>query len=330
MRRRDFIALAGGVATAHFALPVRAQREVPVVGVLVMNPPQVAQARLEAIRTGLKEAGLAEGTDFTLVLRFADGVFDRLPGLAREIAALRPKVVIGGGNGADIWHHDFPDTPMVFTGYATDPLKEGFGASLAHPGGMVTGNVMNAAGGEEALAGKRLGMLKEVAPGVSRIGFFGTRISGAAMSELRGLHAVADRFGCAITEYMLEAIEDIDHVVAASQRDGMDALYVSGAPLLGNNIPKVLPLIQATNKPTISTYAEWGRAGILISYATDLLDGFRHAGLYAAKILRGTNPGDLPIEQASKFTLVLNLQTAKRLGITFPPALLTSADELIE
>lgn len=330
MNRRDFISQASGMVAAPLCRPAFAQREVPVVGVLVMNPPDVARARLEAVRQGLKDAGLAEGSDFTLTLRFADGVFDRLPGLAREIADLRPKVVIGGGNGADVWHHDFPDTPMVFTGYATDPIKEGFGSSFAHPGGMVTGNVMNAQGGEEALAGKRLGYLKEVAPGVARVGFLGTRISGAAQSELRGLNAVADRFGCQIRDYMLETIDQVEAVVAACQREGMDALYVSGAPLLSNNKGKVMPHLLASNKPTISTYVERGRAGVLLSYATDLLDGFRRAGLSAGKILKGAKPGDLPIEQATRFNLVLNLATAKRLGIVFPPTLVTQADELIE
>ena len=329
MRRRDVIA---GLLSAALPLwnPARAQQALPVVGVLVSNPADRARLRLEAVRLGLREAGLLEGVHYVSALRFADGVLDRLPGLARDLAALKPSVVVAGGNGADIWHRDFGDVPMVFTGYATDPIKEGFGETYAHPGGNATGNVMNAIGGESALARKRLGLLKELLPDLKRLGFIGTRISGAAMAELDGLSSVAGQFGVEVVQYLIESIDEVEGVVASFNRDGLGALYVSGAPLLSNNLARVLPAIASAKIPTVATYVEWGRAGLLMSYATDNQDGYRRAGLYAAKILRGEKPGNLPIKQATKFTLVINARTAQQLGIVVPLTLLASADEVIE
>ena len=329
MKRRDVIA---GLASAAVlpSIPARAQRSLPVVGVLVSNPADRARLRLEAVRLGLREAGLSEGVDYVFALRFAEGDLDRLPGLARELAALKPSVVVGGGNGADVWHSDFGDVPLVFTGYAADPIKEGFAQTYARPGGNATGNVMNAIGGEAALARKRLGLLKELLPELNRIGFIGTRISGAAMAELDGLTSVSGQFGVEVVNYLIESIDEVEGVAARFDRDGVGALYVSGAPLLSNNLARVLPVIVASKKPTIATYVEWGRAGLLMSYATDLQDGYRRAGLYVAKILRGEKPGNLPIEQATKFTLVVNTRAAQQLGIVVPVTLLASADEVIE
>jgi putative ABC transport system substrate-binding protein len=128
----------------------------------------------------------------------------------------------------------------------------------------------------------------------------------------------------------LQGLDDVEGAVSASVHGGVGALYVSGEPLLYNNMPRVLPSVMASGKPTVGTYPEWGRAGLLMSYSADLIDDFRRAGIYAAKILKGEKPADLPIEQASKFVLVLNLKTAKSLGIATPDRLVTVADEVIE
>jgi putative ABC transport system substrate-binding protein len=217
---------------------------------------------------------------------------------------------------------------MVFTGYADDPIKNGLVESYAHPGGNATGNVMNALGGDEPLTRKRLGLLKELVPDVKRVGFLSTVIGSLAARELNALKGVAGEFGCEIVHYATESIDDVEPLLRGG--DGVDALYISGGPLWISNIARVLPIVLATGKPTVGTYPEWGRGGLLISYATDITDGYRRAGIYAAKILRGEKPGDLPIEQASKFTLVINAKTAKQLGINVPTSLLARADEVIE
>jgi putative ABC transport system substrate-binding protein len=219
---------------------------------------------------------------------------------------------------------------MVFCSYAADPIKAGYAQSYVHPGGNTTGNVMNAVGGEEALTQKRMGLFRELVPDLKRLGFIGTATSILAVAELNALRSMAGHFGFEILHHPILGLDDIAIAVALSKRDDAGALYVSGEPLLFNNMARVLPFVMASGKPTVGTYPEWGRAGLLMSYSADLLDDFRRAGIYAAKILGGEKPGDLPIEQASKFVLVVNTRTARQLGISVPPTLLTLADDVIE
>lgn len=327
MRRRELLGLLGGAA----ALPVvaRAQKQLPIVAVLVPGPAKNLESRIIAIRQGMREAGLAESINYTFASRYADGVFDRLPALALELAALKPRVIIASAAAAPVAHKVLPDLPLIFTSYAADPIKAGFAESYVHPGGHATGNVMNALGGEEALTQKRMNLFRELVPDLKTIGFIGTS-SILATSELNTLQSVAGQFGFAVVHHPLPGLDDVEDVVSASVRDGAGALYVSGESLLYNNMPRVLPLVMAPKKPTVSTYPEWGRAGLLMSYSADLIDDFRRAGIYAAKILGGEKPANLPIEQASKFVLVLNLRTAKALSIMTPDRLLAVADEVIE
>ncbi len=327
MRRRVFSKLSGAAILA-FAPPALAQMDLPLVAVLVPGNAKLANDRLAAIRKGLQEAGLAEGVNYAFALRFADGVFDRLPGLALELAALKPRVIVASAAAALAVHKTVPDLPMVFTSYAGDPIKAGFAESYVRPGGNTTGNVMNAMGGEETLTQKRMGLFKQLVPDLKRLGFIGTTSSILAVAELEALRRVAGHFGFEIVHHPMQGLDDVESAVLSSSRDGADALYVSGEPLLYNNMARVLPIVMAAGKPTVGTYPEWGRAGLLMTYSADLLDDFRRAGIYAAKILGGEKPGDLAIEQASKFILVVNARTAKQLGISVPPTLL--ADEVIE
>jgi putative ABC transport system substrate-binding protein len=328
MRRREFLKWS---STAALAIPwfAFAQKQLPLVAVLVPGTAKLANDRMVAIRKGMQEAGLAEGVNYTFALRYADGVLDRLPGLAQELAALKPRVIVASAAAATAVFKSVPDVPMVFTSYAADPIKAGFAESYVRPGGRVTGNVMNAVGGEEALTQKRMNLFKELVPGLRRLGFIGSG-SILAVAELNALRSVAPHFGFEILHYPIQSVDDVEAAVASGGKDDLGAIYVSGEPLLYNNMPRVLPPVMAAGKPTVGTYPEWGRAGLLMSYSADLIDDFRRAGIYAAKILGGEKPGDLPIEQASKFVLVLNLKTAKSLDIAVPDQLLTVADEVIE
>ncbi|MCP4621250.1 MAG: hypothetical protein GY844_33025 [Bradyrhizobium sp.] len=289
----------------------------------------MANDRVVAIRKGMQEAGLSEGVNYAFAVRHADGVFDRLPALALELAALKPRVIVASAAAAVAAHKTLPELPLVFTSYAADPIKAGFAESYVHPGGHATGNVMNAAGGEEALTRKRMNLFKELVPNLKRLGFIGSP-SILATAEFNALQGVAGQIGFEIVRHPVQGLDAVEDAVAASVRDGVDALYVSGEPLLYNSMPRVLPLVTAAGKPTVGTYPEWGRAGLLMSYSADLIDDFRRAGIYAAKILGGEKPGDLPIEQASKFVFVVNLKTAKALGIAVPPMLFSLVDEMIE
>src|SRR5258708_28396924 len=163
---------------------------------------------------------------------------------------------------------------------------------------------MNAVGGEEALTQKRMGLFKEWVRDVKKMGFIGTETSILAVAELNALGSVAGHFGFELVHHAIQGLDDIESAVVSSNRDVVGALYVSGEPLLYNNMARVLPFVMASGKPTLGTYPEWGRAGLLMSYSADLLADFRRPGIYAGKILGGWKPGDLPSEQASRFTLV--------------------------
>ncbi|NVN88718.1 MAG: ABC transporter substrate-binding protein [Rhodopseudomonas sp.] len=330
MQRRDFLGLAG-MAALSVARPGHAQPnpELPLVGLLVPRKQEPANDALAALRAGLKEAGFVEGTNYSLAMRFADGDLDRLPSLARELGALKPRVIVASSTAARTVRTELPDIPLVFTSISVDPIAYGYAQSYVRPGGMITGNVTNAMGSEEGLTEKRMDYLKELVPGLTRLGMIGPK-GILYKAEMIALNKVSSQLGFEVTEYPINTLDDLEGAFADGVRDAVSALYISGEPLLFNNMARVMSLVAASGKPCVGVYPEFGRAGLLMSYASDTLDGFRHAGTYVAKILRGTKPGDLPVEQASKFTLVINLKTAKALGITVSPTLLALADEVIE
>ena len=224
--------------------------------------------------------------------RGASGV-TRLPGLVAELAALKPRVIVSVGI-APVVPKVAPDLPHVFTAIADDPVRMGLVQSFARPGGNTTGNVMTALGGEDTMAQKRVGLFRELAPNFKRLGFIGTT-SVLASTELAALRRVTGHFGFELLHHVIEGPDDIEKAVAATTRDGADALYVSGEPHMYTQMPRVAPLVVASGKPSFGTYPDWARAGLLMSYASDIYDGVRRAGLYVAKILRGEKPGDIPI-----------------------------------
>ena len=323
MRRREFIGLMG-TAALSLTRPALAQTkpDLPLVGLLVPRTLEPAKAALAATRLGLQESGYVEGTNYSLVFRFANGDLDRLPALAGEMGALKPRVIVASASAARAVRTVLPDVPLVFTSISVDPIAYGYAQSYTRPGGMMTGNVTNAMGSEEGLTEKRIGLFRELVPGLTRLGMIGPK-GILYKAEMIALRNVAGHFGFEVTEYAIEKLDELEGAFASGMRDGVNAFYISG-------MARILPLAAASGKPCVGVYPEYGRAGLLMSYSSDTLDGFRHAGIYAAKILGGAKPGDLPIEQASKFILTINLKTAKALGIAVPPTLLAVADEVIE
>lgn len=338
MKRREFIRVVGLSAAwplmAHgqqkpVVVGAQTRTDLPLVGVLM--PFEQTEWRIAAIRKGLRETGLIEGTTYSLVMRFANGNLDRLPSLARELGALNPKVLVVVGYPPGPIHTLFPKTPLVFAGISFDPVKAGYAASYARPGGMMTGSVMDAAGGEESITQKRIGLFKQIVPELTRLGMIGPESgSDMAIAEREALRKVAVQFGFEFSSYGFGTLDDLERCFASGLRDNVSAFYISGWALLYNNMSRVMPLVAASRKPTVGTYPNWGRAGLLMSYSADPTEQYHNAGGYVAKILGGAKPGDLPIEQASKFTLVINQKTAKALGISVPPALLALADEVVE
>ena len=333
MRRRDFIGLIGANALSIPRLGyAQTKTDMPLVGFLVVrrSDTKAAADQIAALRKGLQEEGFIEGKNYSLAVRFAEGDPGRYPQFAKELGALNPRVIVVVGAGIDAVHRPFPEIPLVFTAFALDPVALGIVQSYVHPGGMITGNVMNAVGGEETMAQKRIGLFKELVPNLTRLGVISPAKGALAMQEKDALQKVAARLGFEVVHYDLSTIDDLDSAFAAGLRDEVSAFYISGEPLLSASMSRVANLVMASGKPSVSLSPDWGRAGLLMSYATDAIDGVRHAGIYAGKILHGAKPGDLPIEQASKFMLVINLKTAKALGIAVPANLLALADEVIE
>ena len=332
MKRREFIGLVGGATASGLLRPTSAQTAggLPLVAVLTPGPADLAKLRMDAIRAGLQQEGLVEGKHYSFELRFANGDFDRLPALAMELGVLKPRVIVASARAAIVAHEVLPDVPLVFTSYSADPIKAGLVESYVRPGGMSTGNVMNAVGGEQALTEKRIGFFKQLVPGLSRLGMIGSDKNGLVVAEHDALTKVASQLGFAFSHYVIQTLDDLEGAFASARRDGVDAFYISGEPMLYNNQARVMPLVVASGKPNVGVYPDWAHAGLLMTYSADVLDDFRKAGSYAAKILGGTRPGDLPVVQASKFVFAINLKTARGLGIAVPPTLLAVADEVIE
>lgn len=337
MKRRAFLRTVGGVA---FTWPMRAlaQRDAkpPLVAVLDAGPEATSAPRLAALRDGMKAEGLIEGRHYVLEIRFGEGNAARLLELAPQLDALGPRLFVASANAAAVVHKLLPERPLVFTSIAIDPIAFGFAKSYTNPGGTATGNVMNAIGGEETLTAKRLGFFRELVPNIKRLGMIGVaEIPGVqlglqAKQEAEALLKLSAQFGFSFANYPIRTVDDLEPALAKALADGVEAFYISGDAAIATNLARVMPLVLAADKPTLGVYPNWGRAGVLLSYATDFLDGYQRAGVYAARIIQGAKPGDLPIEQATKFTLVLNLKTAKRLGVSVPPTLLSLADEVVE
>jgi putative ABC transport system substrate-binding protein len=273
------------------------------------------------------------------VLRFANGDWSRLPELAKELAALKPRVFVVAASLASIAaaRKEAPDTPLVFTGIAADPIASGLAESYARPGGMMTGNVMNAVGGEEGLTTKRIGFFKELVPSLARLGMIGfadtvnpVAAANLALPERNALRKASEHFGFEFSNYDIRTLDDLDAAVSSGLRDGVGAFYISGDSRMNADVPRVVASLARSEKPTCGVYPFWVQRGLLMAYSNDLNDMYRRAGFHVAKIIQGAKPAELPIEQGVKYALAINLKTARRLGITPSPTLLATADEVID
>ena len=332
MRRRDFLQLGSGAAVA-WSMPAWAQQvsSLPLVAVLLPGSTEGVPERIAAVRKGLQQEGLAEGIHYTLVVRHADGQLGRLPALAKELEAMKPAVFVAAATAVFAVNKLRPEPPMVFTAVSIDPIEHGLAKSYAKPEGMFTGNVMNAQGGEDAIAQKRIALFRELVPNFIHLGMISSKGDNKlSVKEFAGGRRIAAQLGFQATPYAIDTLDELEGAVSAAIRDGVDALYITGEPILITNLRRVVPIILAPGKPTVGPYVEFCRAGALMTYASDILDGVRRAGVYAAKIVQGAKPGDIPIEQADKFTLAVNTKTAQQLGITIPTGILAMADEVIE
>jgi ABC-type uncharacterized transport system substrate-binding protein len=327
MKRREFITLLGGAVVA-WPLAARAQQPaVPVIGFLNPTSPDAFADRLRAFRQGLKDTGYVEGENVAIVYRWAEDQLDRLPALAADLVR-RQVAVIATVTTASTFVAKAATTsiPIIFS-LTEDPVKLGLVATLARPGGNATG--INILSGE--LVAKRLELLRELVPGAARVAVLVNPTNAAnTKTTLRDVELAARTIGLQIQVLNASTSREIDAAFAALARERPDALLVGSDTLFTTR--RVQMSLQAMRHAIPATYSlrEAVEAGGLMSYGSNLTDALRQVGVYTGRILKGAKPADLPVVQASKFELVINAQTARMLGLTVPPTMLATADEVIE
>jgi putative tryptophan/tyrosine transport system substrate-binding protein len=326
MTRREFITLLGGTAAA-WPLAARAQQPaMPVIGFLNSLSAE-RWPYMAAFRQGLKEAGYVEGQNVSIEYRWADGHYDRLPALAVDLVRRRVDLIAatGGDPSALAAKAATTTTPIVFN-VAEDPVKDGLVASLNRPGGNMTGvSILTA-----SLEAKRLELLHELIPNAAVIGVLVNPNFSEAETQLKVVQAAANKLGRQIRVLNVSTEREIDPAFAELIQHPIDALLVVSDPFFFAVREKLIALAARHTVPMIAFIREFTVAGGLMSYGTRLSDAYRQMGVYSGRILKGDKPADLPIVQPTRFELVINLKTAKALGISVPQTLQVAADEVIE
>ena len=325
MRRRDFLGALSG-ATAAWPFAARAQQPaMPVVGFLRSTSLASSAPFASALRQGLKEAGFNEGQNVAIEYRYGDNQDDRLPALVAELIR-RPVAVLVGNVKASLAAKVATGTvPIVFV-TGSDPVADGLVATLNRPGGNVTG-VSFLSG---ALSAKRLQMLRQLVPAVANMAMFSEVGTLEAVAERRDVEAAAQAMGQKLTVFEISDEADINTAFATMIQRGIGALLVGSGPILSSHRLQLTALATKHALPAFYALREFTVAGGLMSYGSNLPDAYRQAGIYAGRILKGEKPADLPVMQSSKFEFVINLRTAKALGLEFHPQMLVTADEVIE
>jgi putative ABC transport system substrate-binding protein len=324
MKRREFI---GGIGCAGI-LSLRvtyAQNKVVHVGYLGVGYGPVQVPRVDALRAGLRDLGYVEGKNLVIDFRWADSS-DRLPQLSAELVRMNVDVIFAPASTQVESARQVTDTiPIVFANHA-DPVGTAHVASLARPGGNVTGLTMLMT----ELAAKELELLKEALPHASRIGVLWNPTTPSHVPALEAVKAAGEKVGVALHLVPARTVDDFQQAFGGMEQLHVDGCLVVGSPLVATYGETLAERALKHRLPLMSANREGVEAGGFMSYGADIIDLYRRAAIYIDKILNGVKPADLPVEQASKYVLVINLKTAKALGITIPPSLLARADEVIE
>ena len=325
MRRREFIALLGS-GVAAWPLAARAQQPMQVVGYLDASSPGASAARVAVFRQGLAEAGYVEGRNVAIAYLWAEGQYDRLPEMAAELVRRQVAVIVAGPIPAAVTAKAATTTiPIVFY-VAGDPVKLGLVAGLARPGGNATG--VNSFAAE--LGAKQLGLLRELLPTAARIGLLINPTNPIVEGVTKDVTAASSATEVQIDVIRASDSREIEAAFATLVRNRADALVVGVDSFFTNRRLQVATLATRHAIPAVYIGREFVEVGGLITYGTSLTEVYRQLGAYAGRILKGAKPADLPVVQSTKFELVINLITAKALGLDVPPSLLARADEVIE
>lgn len=331
MKRRDFITILGGATASWMACPLAAAAQhaaTPIIGFLHPQSPEGYVEPMRAFREGLKEVGYAEGENVAIDYRWADNQPDRLPVLAADLVRRRAAVIVtpGGPVPALAAKTATTTTPIVFV-VGDDPVKRGLVASLSRPGGNLTGiNVLSI-----ELAAKRLEILREIVGRVTRVAVLVNPLNVQNTElTLRDMETAARSIGVQYQVLNADNAREIDAAFESVERDRPDGLFVAFTSFFVARRIQLVQLAAFHKIPATYGLRDFAESGGLISYGANLSDGYRQAGVYAGRILKGAKPADIPVMQSNRLELVINRQTARMLGVTVPATLLASADEVIE
>jgi putative ABC transport system substrate-binding protein len=326
MRRREFITLLGGAVASPLA--ARAQQPaLPVIGFMSGRSPEDSTHLVAAFRQGLAENGFVEGQTVAIEFRWADGDYDRLPALAADLVSRKVAVFVGvGGDVSAVVATKATRTIPVVFGMGADPVKAGLVASFNRPGGNVTGYTVLTS----EMESKRLGLMRELVPGVSLIGILVNPQLPATVQELADLEPAAKGVNQQLFVARADNDAELDTALASFVQQRVGAFLVTSAPFFDTRMNRIVSFAAQNRLPAIYQFREYAVAGGLISYGPNIVESYRNAGVYVGRILKGEKPADLPVLQPTKFDFVINLKTAKALGLTVPPTLLAEAGEVIE
>jgi putative ABC transport system substrate-binding protein len=326
MRRREFVKLLGGAMAAWPAAASAQRPKMLTIGYLSSFSEKQSGPAIAAVLRGLTEGGLVDGRDVTIEFRFSDGQYDRLPGLGAEFVGQRVDLIFGAGPPAALAAKaQTSSKPNVFV-VGDDPVAGGLVTNLNHPGGNVTGMTHMSS----TLVEKRLGILLQLIPGAAVIAMLANPVSPEVAPEIKELQAATQQRGLRLDIFNAATPTELDVAFTALAENRPDALVIASDPFYLTRASEITASAARLALPTMYPYREFSGTGGLISYGTNRLNTYRMAGVYASRILRGTPPGDLPIVQPTVFELVINLKTAKVVGLGIPDQLLALADQVIE
>jgi putative ABC transport system substrate-binding protein len=325
MRRREFITLLGGAA----AWPVAAraqQASLPLVGFLHTSSSDVVPQTIIAFRQGLNEAGLVEGQNVEIEYAWAEGHYDRLPALAAELVRRHARVIYAAGNVAvHAAKAAAPTTPIVFT-TGDDPVRTGLVPNLNHPGGNVTGMTMMAG----SLPTKRLQLLHDLLPAATTVAMLVDSDNANSEGDVSDAQAAAAAIALSLFVVRTPGDGNFAPIFEDIAQKGAQAVLINTDTAFALRTPELVALAMRHRTPAVSSFRSFADAGGLMTYGADTLDSVRGAAGYVARVLKGEKPGDLPVQAATKFELLINLKTAKAIGLTIPESFLLRADEVIE
>jgi putative tryptophan/tyrosine transport system substrate-binding protein len=324
------LSLVGAMLFAlSYSASAQQPKKVPRIGYLSSGNPTSESTRSEAIRLALRERGYIEGQNIAFEYRYGEGKRERFPELAAELVRLKVDIILVAGGDTVIRsaQNATKTIPIVLTGSGSDPVEAGFIESLARPGGNVTG-LTNL---NRELGGKRLELLKETVPKLAHVAVLYNPAAPSSVREVKeDLPVAARALGLTVRSWEVRAVDGFERVVAALSKERPDGLYVYGGPLMRANQKRIADFALKSRLPSVYSNRGGVETGGLMSYGADIADSYRRVAYYVDRILKGAKPADLPVEQPTKFELVINLKTAKQIGLTIPQSVLYRADKVIK